>query len=60
MNNVYVLNSLDLLLDTYFKSERVCTIASLLQQDVVHGAHVRLVFQRMELDMVEPDVLPEA
>lgn len=35
-------------------------VPSLLQQHVVHGAHCRLVVLRVDLDVLDPDVLPEA
>lgn len=45
---------------THLKSERVSVVPGLLQQGLVHGAQSGLVVLRVDLDMLDPDVLPEA
>lgn len=44
----------------YFKSESMRVVSSLLQQGVMHGAQGGLVALRVDLDVLDPDVLPEA
>lgn len=44
----------------YLERERICVVSSLLQQGVVHGAQGGLVALGVDLDMLDPDVLPEA
>lgn len=45
---------------SYLKGEGVRVVSGLLQQGLVHGAQAGLVALRVELDAVQPDVLPEA
>lgn len=49
-----------LLTPTYLKGEGIRVVPSLLQQRVVHAAQGRLVALRVDLDLLDPDVLPEA
>lgn len=45
---------------TYLKGEGIRVVPSLLQQHVMHAAQRRPVVLRVDLDMLDPDVLPEA
>lgn len=45
---------------SYLKSERICVVSSLLQQGVMHVVQGGLVVLRVDLDTLDPDVLPEA
>lgn len=51
---------LRLLTSTYLKGEGIRVVPSLLQQHLVHAVLGRLVALRVDLDMLDPDVLPEA
>lgn len=44
----------------YLKGEGVRIVPCLLQQGLVHGAQLGLVALRVDLYLLEPDVLPEA
>lgn len=44
----------------YLKAERVRSISGLLQQGFMHGGQSGLVTLRVDLDVLQPDVLPEA
>lgn len=44
----------------HLKGEGIRVVPSLLQQRVVHAAQGRLVAVRVDLDLLDPDVLPEA
>lgn len=45
---------------THLKGEGVSVVPSLLQQGFVHGAQSRLVALGVDLNVGDPDVLPEA
>lgn len=49
-----------LLTPTYLKGEGIRVVPSLLQQHLVHAALGRFVALRVDLDLFDPDVLPEA
>lgn len=44
----------------YLKSEGIRVVPGLLQQGLMHGAQGGLVALRVDLDMLDPDILPEA
>ncbi len=45
---------------SYIKSESMCVVSGLLQQRIVHGSQCGLVALRVDLHVLDPDVLPEA
>lgn len=45
---------------SYLKGERIRVVAGLLQQGFVHGAQAGLLALGVELEAVQPDILPEA
>ena len=45
---------------SYLESERIRVVSSLLHQGVVHGGQGGLVALGVDLDLLDPDVLPEA
>lgn len=45
---------------SYLESERIRVVSSLLHQGVMHGGQGGLVALGVDLDLLDPDVLPEA